>query len=156
VTIHRPRRVAAAALLAALVACKSPPPPPPPPKPTQLTASIQVSAEVNPSASRRPSPLLLRVYELKSTAGFDGADFMSLFQHEDSALGADLVNREEYVLAPGETRAFDTRFVGVMGAFRDLDRAQWRSVVAVDPKKDQQLVIHAAALAVDATVTPAK
>jgi type VI secretion system protein VasD len=156
VTIHRPRVAASAGILAALIACASPPP-----KPTQLTGSIQVSAQVNPSASQRPSPLLLRVYELKSVASFNGADFISLFQRDQAELGADLLAKEEYVLAPGETKAFvktlspDAHFLGVIGAFRDVDRAQWRSVVAVDPKKNQQVVIHAAALAVEATVTTA-
>jgi type VI secretion system protein VasD len=155
-----PFRVASLATIVATCAgCASPPPPP---KPTQLTGSIEVASKVNPSASQRPSPLMLRVYELKSVASFNAADYMSLFQRDQAELGPDLVAREEYMLAPGETKAFvktlspDTHFLGVMGAFRDLDRSQWRSVVAVDPKKNQQVVIHASALAVDATVsTPA-
>jgi type VI secretion system protein VasD len=153
-TIH-PRIAAAASLAAALVACSSPPPK----APTVLAGSIQVSQQVNPNTSQRPSPLLLRVYELKAVAAFNGADFMSLYQRDQAELGGDFVAREEFVLAPGETRAFrktlspDTHFLGVVAAFRDLDRSTWRSVVAVDPNKNQQVVIKAAQLAVDASVT---
>lgn len=154
-TIH-PRIAVAASIAAAMVACSSPPAKP---APTFLAGSIQVSGQVNPNANGRPSPLLLRVYELKAVAAFNGADFMSLYQRDQAELGSDLVAREEFVLAPGETKAFvktlstDTQFLGVVAAFRDLDRSRWRSVIAVDPKKNQQVVIKAAALAVDASVT---
>ena len=130
-----------------------------PPKPASVTGTVEASAQVNPSASKRPSPILIRVYELKSVATFNGADFMSLYQRDQAELGGDFVAREEFVLAPGETRAFrktlspDTHFLGVVAAFRDLDRSTWRSVVAVDPNKNQQVVIKAAQLVVDALVT---
>jgi type VI secretion system protein VasD len=155
-TIRSPRVAASAGIAAALISCASPPP-----KPTQLTGSIQVAAQVNPNSGNRPSPLLLRVYELKAVAAFNGAAFASLYEHDTSELGADLVGREEYVLAPGETKGFsktlspDTRFLGVIGAFRDFDHSRWRSVVAVDPKKNQQVVIKAAGLAIDTAVTTA-
>ena len=150
------RIATAAAISAAMLACSSPPPKP---VPVFLSGSIQVSAQVNPNANQRPSPLLLRVYELKAVAAFNETDFVSLYQRDQAELGGDLVAREEYVLAPGETKAFvktlspDTQFLGIVAAFRDLDQSKWRSVVAVDPKKSQQVVIKAAALAVDASVT---
>lgn len=155
-TIH-PRMAAAASIVAAMLACSSPPKP----APTFLAGSIQVSAQVNPNANQRPSPLLLRVYELKAVAAFNGADFMSLYQRDQAELGSDFVAREEFVLAPGETKTFvktlsaDTQFLGVVAAFRDLDRSRWRSVIAVDPRKSQQVVIKAAALAIDTSVTTA-
>ena len=149
------RIAAAASIAAAMLACSTKP------VPIVLTGSIQVSAQVNPNANQRPSPVLLRVYELKAVAAFNSADFMSLYQRDQAELGSDFVAREEFVLAPGETKSFvktlspDTQFLGVVAAFRDLDRSRWRSVIAVDPKKSQQVVIKAAALAVDAAVTPA-
>jgi len=148
---HLAATLAATALLGA---CASKPPPP-----ASVAGTIEASAQVNPSASRRPSPILVRIYELKSVASFNAADFMSLYQRDQAELGGDFVAREEFVLAPGETRAFrktlspDTHFLGVVAAFRDLDRSTWRSVVAVDPNKNQQVVIKAAQLAVDASVT---
>ena len=70
----------------------------PPPKPASVTGTIQASAQINPSASKRPSPLLIRVYELKSVAAFNAADFMSLYQRDQAELGADLLAKEEFVL----------------------------------------------------------
>jgi type VI secretion system protein VasD len=132
------------------------------PKPTQLTGgSIEATAQINPSVTKRPSPLVLRVYELKGATAFNSADFVALFQRDTAELGADLVSREEMVLQPGETRpvaaktlAPEVKFIAVMGAFRDLERAQWRSVVTVLPGQKQRITIRADALSVSVTVAP--
>lgn len=144
-----------AALLATLLlsACASAP------KPTQVSGTIQASAQVNPSASRRPSPLLVRVYELKSAATFNAADFMSLYQRDQAELAADFLAKDEFVLAPGETKTFaktlspDTRFLGVVAAYRDVEHAKWRSVVAIEPGQVQKVTIRAGDLAVEAAVS---
>lgn len=141
---------------AVLAACAGPPPPPPP---TQVSGTIQASADVNPSASKRPSPLLLRVYELKSAAAFNNADFMSLYQRDQAELSTELVGKEEFVLAPGESKNYsktlapETRFLGVVAAYRDLEHSKWRSIVAIQPAQKHQLVIRADALSVDASVS---
>lgn len=148
-------RTAAAALMAAVavLGCASAP------KPTKITGTIEASAQVNPSVSKRPSPLLLRVYELKSATAFNAADFMSLYQRDQAELAAEMVGKEEFTLAPGETRAWaktlspETRFIGVMAAYRDLERSRWRSIVAITPGQKQQIVIRADALSVSAAVS---
>jgi type VI secretion system protein VasD len=130
-------------------------------KPTQVNASLVAAAEVNRSESGRPSPLQLRVYELKSVAAFNSADFMSLYQRDQAELAADLVGKEEYRLEPGESKAFsktlapETRFLGVLASYRDVEHAKWRSVVTIQPQQTQQVNIRAGALAVEATSAPA-
>jgi type VI secretion system protein VasD len=157
VTIPRIRRLAVMGLFVALAACASKPPKPP--KPTALTGTIQVSENANPTASQRPSPLLLRVYELKSAAAFNSADFMALYQRDQAELAADLEGREEYMLSPGESKQFkktlapETRFLGVLAAYRDLEHATWRAVVAVQPSQNQQVLIQAGERAVEATLS---
>jgi type VI secretion system protein VasD len=136
-----------------LSACAGKPPPP-----ASVAGTIQASAQINPSASKRPSPLLIRVYELKSAASFNAADFMSLYQRDQAELGADLLVKEEFVLNPGETKTFaktlaaDTRFIGVVAAYRDLEHAKWRSVVAVQPNQPQKVTVKAGELAVEAAI----
>lgn len=148
------KSAAAAGVAVALIACAGGPP-----KPAHVTGLIQASAQINPSASRRPSPLLVRVYELRSVATFNAAGFMSLYQRDQAELGADLLGKEEFVLSPGESKAFaktlspDTRFLGVVAAFRDLEHSKWRSVVAIQPGQTQQVVIRAGELSVEAAVT---
>lgn len=145
--------VAALAVAALVIGCAGPP------KPASVTGTIQASPQINPSASGRPSPLLVRVYELKSAATFNAADFMSLYQRDQASLAADMLAKEEYVLSPGETKTFaktlapDTRFLGVVAAYRDLEHAKWRSVAPIQPNQPQKVTVTAGELAVDATVS---
>jgi type VI secretion system protein VasD len=152
----RPARctaVLAAAAMVFLSACGGPP------KPAQVSGTIEASTSVNPSVSRRPSPVTVRVYELKTATAFNSADFVSLYQRDQAELGADLLGREEFTLAPGETRPYtktlspDTRFIGVFAAYRDLERAKWRTVLPVQPGKKQRIVIRAEELSVSAAAT---
>lgn len=130
------------------------------PKMASLAGSIQASSDLNPSVSQRPSPLLLRVYELKTAAGFNQADFMALYQSDTATLGADMVSREEFTLQPGETRPYnkqlgpETRFLAVFAGFRNLEKARWRVAVPVEAGRAQKVLIRAEALSVAALVSP--
>lgn len=134
------RRLAAISGLL-LVACASAP------KPTVVQVSVEALANVNPDARGRPSPVVVKFYELKSLAVFDSADFFSLFERDREILGADLVAREEFQLVPGGRRTFertlqpDTRYLGVVAAFRDLERSVWRAAVPVVPNQTVPLAI---------------
>src|SRR5579862_1498024 len=57
--------------------------------------TIAASTDTNPDAAGRPSPIVLRVYQLKGDAAFRRVDFFGLFDDEQKALGPDLVGREE-------------------------------------------------------------
>lgn len=123
-------------LIAGLVACASPPPPPPP---TVVAATLQAAAKANPDAHNRPSPVVVRLYELKSSAAFDAADFLSLYERDQATLGAEMGAREEFTLRPGESKLWektvgtDVRFIGVIAAFRNIERARWKTLIPVKP-----------------------
>ncbi|MGY4828941.1 type VI secretion system lipoprotein TssJ [Sphaerotilaceae bacterium SBD11-9] len=127
--------------------------------PATLTATVVASAQVNPDARKRPSPVMVRVFELKSPTSFDQADFVSLFEKEQAVLGADLLGRDEFVLRPGESRSVskplspDTRFIGVMVGYREIERARWRAVVPVAVGKKNEMRIDLAEIAVQALRT---
>jgi type VI secretion system protein VasD len=112
-----------------------------PPKPAPTHAELVVSPDVNPDASGRASPVVVRVYQLRNDGEFNSADFFGVYEKEKETLGASLVSREEYVLAPGEDRKLDlpvnaeTRFIGVVAAFRDIRVARWRAVSRPPEKK---------------------
>jgi type VI secretion system protein VasD len=108
-------------------------PPPAPPKPSIAELSFVIDANVNPDAKGRPSPVVVRIYELKSLAAFNRADFFSLYEKDRELLAADLVNRDELPMIPGAkpqaitTLRSDTRYLGVVAAFRDIEGARWRA-----------------------------
>lgn len=98
--------------------------------------TIAATAEINPDASGRPSPVVVRVYQLRTAEAFNAAEFFALFDDEQKVLGQELISRDEFMLTPMEKRTIDvsltgeTRFVGVIAAFRDIRNAQWRTVAA--------------------------
>lgn len=143
------------------------PPPPPPPPPTQVRAqpvpvagTLSAAADLNPSPTQRPSPLVLRIYELRSDAAFNKADFIALYQSEQATLGADLVLKDEFVLAPGESRPYqrtlsiETRWLAVFGAYRNVERAVWRAITPVPAGKSLRLDIRAASQALSISLQP--
>lgn len=122
------RAVALAASLT-LFACAAKPP-----KPVIAQMTVTAGADVNPDATGRPSPVIVRVYQLKDDAAFSGADYFAIFDQEPATLGTSLVAREEFVLEPGTTRSLEypmsqeASFVGVIAGFRDIRNAEWRAL----------------------------
>lgn len=132
-------------LLGALVAgCAKPPPPP---VVTRVALTLTAGADANPDARGRASPLTARVYALKTSGAFEAADFFSLFEKDQATLGAEMVQREEFLLRPGDSKklemtlAPDVKALGVMAAFRDLDRARWREVRVLEVGKPVTLEV---------------
>jgi type VI secretion system protein VasD len=116
--------------------------------PVQVAHSIEAGADANPDISGRASPVVVRVYEMRSAVAFEAADFFSLFEREQQALGTDLIGRDEYQIRPGEQVLFarplrpGTRVVGVAVAFRDLDKSSWRSTLALPGSSPQGLSVR--------------
>ena len=140
-------RLACVVGVLALAACATPPPPPPPVI-SEIQLLVVAGPDVNPDARKRASPVLVRIYALKSAAPFEAADFFSLFEKDTATLGAELVQREEFLLRPGEERALPLKFgpevksIGVMVGFRDLERARWRDVHAINIGKAAELKVR--------------
>ncbi len=126
-------------------------------RPTRVDAGITAVADLNPDAHGRPSPVVVRVYELKTLSVFENADFYALYDEELATLGADLLAREELEIRPGEKRKYErtvdlrARYLGVIAAFRDLENARWRSHVKLGGKKrvSLQITLDRAAVSVD-------
>jgi type VI secretion system protein VasD len=106
---------------------------PRPSVPLSLAIDIAASAKTNPDSRGRPSPVVLRFYELKSAAAFESADFFSLNDKDLTTLGGDLLYREEVVVQPGQSRLIELKvsnegkLIAVVAAFRDIEKAVWRS-----------------------------
>jgi len=124
-----------------------------PPKPVKARLSIAAAASANPDADGRPSPVVVRIYQLKDGAAFGNADFFAIFDKEEPTLAGSLVGREEFVLAPGDKRSEefavsrDAKFVGVVAAFRDIRNSQWR-VLQPAPTKGLVNIVKKDALTV--------
>jgi type VI secretion system protein VasD len=141
-------RAALAPLALALFACVIAACATKPPKPPVAAVTVAARADVNPDATGRPSPIVVRFYQLKADAGFLNADFFGLFDDDKRALGADVSGREEMELAPGETRSLElglapeTRFVGALAAYRDIGAATWRALVPAAGAKQKSIKVQ--------------
>lgn len=115
---------------------------------TPVSLTLKAAADANPDARNRASPMTVRIYALKSSGPFESADFFSLFEKDQATLGAELVQREEMLLRPGDSKALsmtlpaDAKAIGVLAAYRDIERARWREVRAVEPGKPLALTVN--------------
>jgi len=118
-----------------------------PAKPTRIEANVIAARDVNQDAAGRSLPIIVRVYELKTTGSFLSADFYSLYDQEADTLGGDLLAREELNLRPGEQHLVqreaspEAQYLGVIGAFRDIDRANWRATRPLSPAEINKVEI---------------
>lgn len=122
--------------------------PPPPPEPTRVVLEFEAAGNINPNPEGRASPLVLRIYQLKSYSKFEDADFFALYEKDEEVLGGELVNKEEILLKPNEKRTVfyektdDTRTIGVIGAFRDYEQSQWKAAAGVQENKTNVINIY--------------
>lgn len=113
-----------------------------------MKLTVTALAGVNPDRSGRPSPILVRVYELKATSAFDSADFFTLYGKDQATLGGDLNAKNEFLLRPGDSKSVEqptqpgTKFIAVVAAYRDIERSRWRAVAPVPPNRTTPLVIR--------------
>ena len=71
---------------------------------TKLDLELHGSDRLNPDLNGRPSPIVLRLLELRHPVAFENGDFFALYQRPKEALAPDPVTSEELELRPGESR----------------------------------------------------
>lgn len=103
--------------------------------PAALTVSAQGAAGMNPGADGVDRPVTITILQLRGAGAFDGADFFAL-QDPSSALGGDLVQADQIVLAPGTPVSKiigiqpGATIVGITAGFRDPTGKQFRAKIA--------------------------
>lgn len=134
------RRLATALSLPALflVGCAAPQPTTPKEQ-IKLDLAVNAGSAVNPDDQGRASPVLVRVYELKTESTFQGADYFSLDKNDKTVLTQDMLARDEFILRPGESKDVErklnpeTTALGILVGYRNLGKATWRTVYKLPP-----------------------
>ncbi len=156
--------VLALACAAAAAGCAKKAPPPAPiviaapvePKLVSTKVAIAATADINPDATGRPSPVVLRVYQLRDGDKFRNADFFALYDDDQKVLGSELLSRQEFMLSPSASQtvdvnvAADAKFLGAIAAFHDIRTAQWR-VIMPAPHNGFSVAVERARIVVTAT-----
>lgn len=102
---------------------------------TRIDLHLTGSAKLNPDLQGRPSPIVLRLYELKHPVAFEHSEFFMLYQQPQETLSMDLVAHEELELRPGEKHELNLTttqagsYLGVLAAYRNLPEADWQVVI---------------------------
>jgi len=131
----------------------------------KVKTEITTAADLNPDRNGRPSPVVLLIFQLSAVDAFQNADFFSLFDPAAAIVAADMIERTEMTLHPGEVRPLEAefdeeaRYIGLVAAFRDVEKAQWRGIVELPDKgflkkvfSRDKLLIQLQSLAVTATI----
>ncbi len=107
---------------------------------TDLVLTLNADADINPDDKKRPSPLFVRMYELKSTKQFAKANFIDIYERDTEVLGADMVAKQMLKrLKPGDHRkdSFvlkpETRYVGLLAEFLQYKDAKFKVIIPVAP-----------------------
>lgn len=114
---------------------------------TKIDATIIVTADANPDHRGQASPIVIRIYELKSKTAFQRPDFFTLFDQEANALGDDLLAREQLELRPNIKRPFrkkvhkDTQYIGVVAAFQEIGQSQWFDIYEIKNHRKNKVTI---------------
>ena len=103
---------------------------------TDLEIKFKVDADVNPDDDKKPSPLFVRMYQLKSAKMFNRANFIDLYEKDKDVLGADMLSKQKlHRIKPGESRSENfvlnknTRYIGLYAEFLQIGRASCRERV---------------------------
>lgn len=135
-----------------------------PPEDIVVRGTLNAAEDLNPAADGRASPLMVKIFQLKSRDKFASADIFPLLDQAEAALGADLLSVQEIMLTPGETRTYagkfapEARYIGVVGAYRDSNQARWKDTVEMPGKsllkflKRRAIVVDAQSLAISISI----
>lgn len=112
--------------------------------------SFEASDDINPDASGRASPLVVRIYELRSVDTFRSAGFFDLYDEPEGVLDQDLLSMNEVVLRPELVEKLptmtlneNTRYLGIVAAFQNIDEAEWKLILDANPQgyKDIKIAV---------------
>lgn len=99
----------------------------------RLRLQLGTSEDVNGDERGRAAPVMVRVYELKSAAAFESADFFTLQNNDKKVLGEDLLAVDEFIMRPGSEEqvrrkaSHATTAIGVLAGYRELGKSVWRA-----------------------------
>jgi type VI secretion system protein VasD len=114
---------------------------------TKVDMRIVAAGDVNLDDGGRPSPVVVRLLELKAPTTFQSADFFALYQDEKQTLGGDWVAREEFEFKPGDVQDLrfalqpESSFVAILAGYRQMDKVNWRLVLPIRLKEKNELTV---------------
>ena len=105
---------------------------------TDVQIDFVIDSDINPDELDTPSPLFIRMYELKTAKMMRRADFIEIYERDKKVLGADMVKVHKLKhFKPGESRTEhfvlqeDTNYVALFGEFLEFKDAKYKLIIPV-------------------------
>ena len=101
--------------------------------PIPLEITLGALENVNPTEDGRPSPVVVRVFELANDSRFQIADYYELMAQGAVSLEGDVLSSEEHILIPGEVRlvrkraSLQSKYLGIVAGYRNT-ASVWRAI----------------------------
>ena len=100
-------------------------------QPKRMDVLVTAAGDINPDLNGRPSPVVFKLYQLKSLKAFQRADYDTL-RGAHAPFDADVVSVDEHFLSPYDVLRLsmeakpEARYLAVFASYRDRDAANWR------------------------------
>ena len=105
---------------------------------TDFKLSFIADKDLNPDDADVPSPVIIRMYELKSTKLFKNANFIDLYERDTEVLGKSMIVKQALkAIKPNEKneRSFvlskDTAYIGLYVEFLQYENAKYKVTLPV-------------------------
>ena len=119
--------------------------------PTEVTLTFLSNENINPNQDGDATPIEVQVIYLNEDSHFLSADYdQVLSQGPEKAFGKNYIDHQDYTILPDQYKVLppikldpNTRFVGVIAHYADIDESYWADIVDVDAMgKKETLIIH--------------
>ena len=105
---------------------------------TDFVLDLKIDANINPDDNHVPSPLIIRMYELKSDKEFSKANFLDIYEKDKESLGQDLIVKHEIKqLMPGQDAISqfvlekEALYIGLYAEFLQYKGSDFKLVIPV-------------------------
>jgi len=113
-----------------------------------VNLTVKAESDVNPDQIGRASPINIKLYVLSERTTYDNLGFEGAFDQARTLLSGELVSAKEYIFQPNEEKHYrikigeKTKFIALVAAYRNVDKAKWKLAFPVEAGKNQYQVIR--------------
>lgn len=110
--------------------------------PSPVDVEIVAAQRLNPDEHGESLPTVVRLYQLRSAAKLEAADFARLYRDAKETLGDDLLQADELTVSPGETvrrrveRAPSAKVLAAVAVLRRPSGVTWRALAELPKPGD--------------------
>lgn len=116
--------------------------------PNQLSIKYSSSTDLNPDINAQASPLVVTMYQLKSSDNFQTSDYFPLVDNAKDILGNNLIAQDQIEIRPNQTIEIkkilskETKFIAFVASYRDIDNASWKNIMPLTSIKHKKLSVQ--------------